>query len=130
MEAIQIEDRAIKKDTFVQFLKKLNQINGRKPLAIFMDNLLVHKTREVFDVYWDLKMYPIFNIAYSPEFNPIESVFSQMKRHFKKARLSKLANNEDFETEQAIHDAFDSVRPEKIDPCIRKSLKLLETFNA
>jgi len=117
-------------DEFVAFLSKLHQINGERPLAIFMDNLRVHKMRGVLEAYRILHQYPIYNIAYSPEFNPIEAVFSQVKRHFKKARLSKIANNEDFDTEAAIHAAFNSVRPENVDPCIRKSLKLLETFNA
>lgn len=41
-----------------------------------MDQLAVHKSKEVRPVYEELGITPIFNIGYSPEFNPIEAVFS------------------------------------------------------
>ena len=44
-------------------------------------------------------------------------------------RLNKLANNEAFDEKQQIEDAFYKVTADKIDPCIRHSLKLLENLN-
>ena len=41
-----------------------------------MDNLRVHKTKMVLRYYRQLHIYPIFNVAYSPEYQPIELIFS------------------------------------------------------
>ena len=92
-----------------------------------MDNLTVHKMNQVRYVYDRLDIMPIFNIPYCAEFNPIESVFSQVKRVFKLERLKKLANLEPFDAEKTIEDIFWKLKPETILPCIRKSQHLLET---
>ena len=39
----------------------------------------------------------IWNISHSPDLNPIEAVFSQVKRVFNKHRLTALANNREFD---------------------------------
>ena len=57
-----------------------------------MDQLKVHKEKNVVKHYPELDIMPIFNVSYSPEFNPIESCFSQVKRHFCAERLNVLAN--------------------------------------
>ena len=68
---------------------------------------------------------PIFNVSYSPEFNPIEACFSQVKRHFCRERLSVLANNGDFEDNKAIRAAFLKVTPALVASCWRRSVSLL-----
>jgi transposase len=40
-----------------------------------MDNLQVHKTKEVLETCKRLKVRPIFNVPYSPAFNGIETYF-------------------------------------------------------
>ena len=97
--------------------------------ALFMDNLAVHKCKETMDAYRRLSIVPIFNLAYSPDYNPIESVFSQVKRIYKSKRLNRLANNKEFDAVWEVEDAFYKVPPSKIDPCIRHSLELLEDLN-
>ena len=42
-----------------------------KPFAIFLDNLSVHKTNEVLEVYKRLNITTVFNVPYSPQFNGI-----------------------------------------------------------
>jgi transposase len=79
--------------------------------------------------YRRLNIIPVFNLSYSPDYNPIESVFSQVKRIYKAKRLNRLANNEEFDTVWEVEDAFYKVPPSKIDPCIRHSMKLLEDLN-
>jgi len=41
-------------------------------------------------------MEPIWNIGYSPEFQPIEAVFSKVKRVFNSQRLNNLVNKTGF----------------------------------
>ena len=72
-------DQAIDSESFTQFLKGLRRKMGRKRIALFMDQLRVHKARSVVEIYDKLDIIPVFNVGYSPEFNPIEAVFSKIK---------------------------------------------------
>ena len=68
------------------YLRMLKRGNPSK-LALFMDQLPVHRSRDVQAVCVELDITPVFNVSYSPEFNPIEAVFSQVKRIYCRARL-------------------------------------------
>ena len=72
--------------------------------------------------YVSLDIVPIYNVGYSPEYNPIESVFSQIKRLFCRERLNKLVNNEEFDTNKTIRDAFKKISKETVTACIKKSM--------
>ena len=54
---------------------------------MFLDNLQVHKTKEVSDACEQHKAKLIFNLPYSPDFNGIESYFSLVKGYYKKRIL-------------------------------------------
>ena len=71
---------------------------------------------------------PIFNVSYSPEFNPIESCFSQVKRHFCAERLNILANFGVFDQNKAIRKAFEKVTPVLVTSCAERSLYKLKEF--
>ena len=71
---------------------------------------------------------PIFNVSYSPEFNPIESCFSQVKRYFCAERLNVLANFGVFDQNKTIRTAFMKVTPKLVASCVDKSLKMLKDF--
>ena len=51
---------------------------------LFMDNLSVHKTRLVKELYEELELTPIFNAPYSPKYNGIESYWFLLKQIYKK----------------------------------------------
>jgi len=55
-----------------------------------MDNLSVHKTNLSKELFKVLKISPIFNIPYSPQFNGIESYFSLLKNEYKKLLLERV----------------------------------------
>ena len=93
-----IQTKAFNRWEFIQYLYWLRYINGKTPLAIFMDNLSVHKTLVTQKAYENLDIKPIFNLPYSPDYNPIESVFSLVKRIFNRKRLEQLANIESFDS--------------------------------
>ena len=59
---------------------------------LFVESLGVQKTADVRARYDELKITPCFNSTYSPDYNPIESVFAQVKLIHKEMRLNKLAN--------------------------------------
>ena len=73
-----------------------------------------------------LKIEWIWNVPYSPDFQPIETVFSWVKRRFKQDKLRCLAAEEPFDQKAAIQQSFDAVPPEFIDKYIMNCLKLIE----
>ena len=76
LEHYDIYDEAITQVEFADHLKTLRKKNGNVKLALFMDQLNVHKGKDIKPLYADYDIKPIFNIGYSPEYNPIESCFS------------------------------------------------------
>ena len=79
-----------------------------------MDNLNVHKTPTAMKLYDELDILPIFNITYMPDLNPIEAVFSQVKRMFCQRRLWHLVNGIDFDIDNHVENAFDVITPELV----------------
>ena len=58
-------------------------------------------------------MEPIWNIGYSPEFQPIEALFSQVERLFNSKRLNNLMNKTGFNADREIEAAFKSITAER-----------------
>ena len=118
IEMFKTYEYAITQWEFAYFLRALIRKNDR-PLAVMMDNLNVHKTDFVKAVYVAGDIKPIFNVGYSPEFNGIEAVFSQVKRKYNMERLNKLANDMIFDQTTEIRRAFAKIKPEVVRGCIR-----------
>ena len=90
---MKIYDQAVDDIDFDGFLWNLSEKNNWDPLAILMDNLGVHKTPRVELAYEELDIKRIANVSYSPDFNPIEACFAQVKRKFCSERLNILCNH-------------------------------------
>ena len=67
-EHTEVYDKAVDVEMFKSYLKVLAAKNKRKRLVIFMDNLAVHKNKEVQNLMLELKFEWIWNVPYSPEF--------------------------------------------------------------
>ena len=76
VEHLMVVEKAINQNRFVSFLKKLRQKLGNEKICLFLDNLQVHKTKKVMEAYRVLDIQPIFSETYSPDLNPIETVFA------------------------------------------------------
>ena len=98
-----------------------------KPFALFLDQLACHKSKVSNIVYRQLNISPILNVSYSPEYNPIETAFSQVKHEFKRNRLNALANHDKFVINQEIKKAFGVITPRLIDNCAKRSYALLKS---
>lgn len=55
-----------------------------------MDNLSVHRSRDVRERMDELSIPYIFSPPYSPDYNPIELVFALFKRDMKLKRLNAI----------------------------------------
>ena len=123
---ISIYGQAISALEFLGYIKKLRAKSAKQPIALFMDNLMVHKSRELKEWYSKLNIKPVFNVSYSPEFNPIEAVFSKVKARFTEQRLNNLVNKRGFNADREIEAAFKAIAADHCAACVRKSLFLLE----
>ena len=120
-----ISDAPVKEPEFCAHISKLRAKAGKRPIALFMDNLWVHKQKDVRELMAKLDIKPIYNVAYSPEFNPIEAVFSKVKRQFSCQRLHNLVTKICFNMDKEVEAAFNRIKPAHCAACARKSLFLL-----
>jgi len=90
LEAYTLHPNSITTKEFIEFVEMLSDKFHGQEFAIFMDNLQVHKTKEVLETCKRLKVRPIFNVPYSPDFNGIETYFSLIKGEYKKLILERL----------------------------------------
>ena len=116
-----IHEEAIDAAAFNDFLKKLRQRFGGRPLALFMDQLRVHKAKAVAPSYQALDILPIFNVGYSPELNPIEAVFSRVKYQYCRQRLHNLVNKTGWNADREIEAALGQITKAHCAACVRKS---------
>ena len=117
--------QAIKEPEFCRFVRTLHEKMGARPFALFLDNLKAHKHPNTYAVYNELSISPIFNIGYSPQFNPIESTFSLPKARYGCVRLHHQANNKEFKRNEEIRKALQSIKPDHCNACVKKSYHLL-----
>jgi len=87
-------DRGNAEATIEHFKKVRSNYNKNIPLAFFIDNASWHKTLAVQEYCEQNKITLLFLPPYSPEFNPIERVWSFLKskirqRFFKTAKMFK-----------------------------------------
>ena len=120
-----VYDKPVKEPEFCAHLMKIRSKTGQRPVALFMDNLWVHKNAKVRELMAKLDIRPIYNVAYSPEFDPIEAVFSKVKRQFSCQRLHNLVTKIGFNMDKEIVNAFKTIEPAHCAACARKSLHLL-----
>lgn len=68
--------KSVNKEKFTDFVKELRNKIGTRPATLFMDNLKVHQTHLVRNECKTQGFKLIYNVAYSPQYMPIEFVFS------------------------------------------------------
>ena len=79
METYMIFENSVNVPKFREYLQKLRNDNGDDRICIFLDNLTAHTSNKSKDEMRNLGFRFIFNIAYAPDYNPIEFVFSKIK---------------------------------------------------
>ena len=121
----QIFKKSVDIPKFKEYIEGLRADNKDKKIAIFMDNLSVHHSRKTKEALAELEIPYVFNVAYSPELNPIELVFSQIKRHFYNERSTALVKGKKPDIVKLIKRAVENLEIEKIRNCVRHSLTLI-----
>ena len=85
--------RSVNIPKLLSFLEQLRSLKPNEKMAVFLDQLSVHRSNDAKTLMDELGIKYIFNAAYSPNYNPIEGVISVGKGKVKKVRLRALALN-------------------------------------
>ena len=94
-------------DTFLPFIIKLKEKCRGHPCLVVMDNLSVHKTKVVRDIFDD-QYQQMFLPPQSCELNPIEKAWNIIKSQWRKTSFLMLDNNR--KTNEKISDAVDFIQ--------------------
>ena len=71
LEHYQIFQRSVNVDKFKEYLAGVRAANPDKKICLFMDNLGAHTSKKSKSEMKRLGFRWIFNVPYSPEYNPI-----------------------------------------------------------
>ena len=85
-----IFDFSVNVTKFKEWLAKLREITGEDRVCLFMDQLSAHTSNQSKEEMKRLGFRFIYNVSYSPDWNPIELVFAKVKQRFRRLRAQKL----------------------------------------
>jgi len=99
-------DYSVNKKKFKVYLDELRARYFFDDICIYMDNLSVHRSIEIRERMDELGITYIFSPIYSPDLNPVEYVFSMVKKQIKAERLNAIVNEKEIDLYSVIKDSF------------------------
>ena len=120
VESFQLIHGSCNASKFTEFIATLP--NDR---YLLMDNVAFHKTVAVTDAIHSKRCIPIFTPPYSPQFNPIELVFSCLKQTLR----SHVAEHRSCETPSFLSLLEKVVTPTTLQNCFRHCMRLSDSNN-
>ena len=127
LEAYTIHPKAITTMEFIEFVEMLSARFLGQEFAIFMDNLQVHKTKKVLETCKRLKVRPIFNVPYYPEFNGIETYFYLLKGEYKNLILERIIKGVKVKSQSLIMQSIKRVDQDMAKRCVAAGLNRIWT---
>ena len=111
-----------KSHNFIEFIKQIIEMNNNLPpnekLYILLDNAKIHHTKELTNLLKDTQIELIYNPPYSPQYNPIERVFSKVKYLVKEKDNRSLTI-----LKENIGDAYNKITKENFNSFFQRSLE-------
>lgn len=96
-----ISQKPYNSTTFLQFIESLIPKLPQTTKYLLMDNVAFHRSKVLKEVVDKSGLELLFIPPYSPQYNPIEEVFADVKRHFRRSLII-----EQHVIDQAIRDAI------------------------
>ena len=87
VELAKVYKKSVNIEKFLKYVEELRAKTEGRKIALFMDNLSVHRSKKVLKELDHCGFRYIFNLPYAPTLNPIELCFSKVKQSFKAQRL-------------------------------------------
>ena len=110
---------SIKSDDYINFIIELNQENP--DYSFLIDNASIHKSKKAKLIYMEKKINIIYNAPYQSEFNPIEMVFSLLRKKLNK----KIVKNEESILD-VIRELEKNIKKEELENIFRHCEKKLK----
>jgi len=107
-----IHPGAVDTQAFITYLREVLVPNLRPGQVVFMDNFTIHHNKQVRTLIEGAGCYLAYLPTYSPDFNPIELVFSKVKAFLRKAGAAQAVTLID-----AITQALATVLPHEVEAC-------------
>jgi len=86
-----IVEGGMKTDTFIDLLKDYqDNYNNKNEKTLFLDNASVHHTKKFKAFAKETKIHALFNVPYNSEKNPIEYVFSLLRKVLEKSMFQTM----------------------------------------
>jgi transposase len=82
-ELVDTTKKGVNGERFLQFLQNLIVIIANHDVILYLDNAKIHKIREVRGLLRAFGVSHLFSSPYSPDYNPIEYLFSYVKHRIK-----------------------------------------------
>ena len=105
-------------EKFKTYLDGLRNANEGEKICLFMDNLSAHTSDRSKDAMRGHGFKWIYNVPYSPDYNPIEFVFSIVKRNFRALRAQKLTGLIQDSHEAMVTKAVKMVKKKDVMACV------------
>jgi hypothetical protein len=118
----EIRAKAFFGSSFADFLVRLHDIAGRRPMTVLLDNCRIHMTNLVKNVARAFRIKLVFNVPYHPELNGIELVWAIAKKRFKELQLQRLLGTIDASFVDCIHKVMRDLTREEVARCCRNGL--------
>ena len=109
-EHYKIYRKSVNTQKFIEYLRELRQHSGEEKICLFMDNLSSHKNDDAKKAMREMGFRWVWSVPYSPQYNPIELVFSKIKDKFKRLRAQKLVGIRQESHEALVDLALKAVR--------------------
>ena len=106
LEYCHIYPKAVDQEKVLEYLTLLHSKNKNAKIALFMDNLAVHKCKDVKAKIAAYGWKSLMNVPYAPDFSPVESCFSVIKNYYKRKRTEYLVNEKDIKEEDIIRESM------------------------
>ena len=114
LESYMIRKGAIDSESFIDFLRTVQERNPATPVAIFMDNASFHRSKVVTAYLKESGIQAIFNLPYSPQYNPIERVWALVKNRYKRRKLEKVGGGQQVDHEKIVRESVEGVSGDTI----------------
>ena len=106
LEHYEIYEKSVNTDSFLDYLKSLRE-HCEDKIALFLDNLRVHHSTRVKEFCEKYDIPLVFNLPYSPEYNPIENFFSLVKNTYRRLKQNDLVRFGKYDPLLLIQESFD-----------------------
>jgi transposase len=123
LEAYYIQAWSINSDAFIQFVLTVLESNKPKDFVLFLDNCRVHHSKKTTQFLLENGIEVIFNVAYAPEYNPIERVWAQLKAQFKKEKMGLILEGRAPNYEKIIRRILQDFPVEKISSICKGTMR-------